>query len=70
MKEREQRKKRDEARFIAAMCRTFSAFALKAGYPTAAYLFNLAELDVAESEMLPEYLEAVNTLSVVSARDP
>jgi hypothetical protein len=59
MSYRKERKTRDEALFIAATCRTISAFAFQAGYPTAAYLLDLAELDVAQTEMLPEYVEAV-----------
>ena len=59
MSYRKERKKRDEAVFITSVCRTISSFARQAGYPTAAYLLNLAELDVAQTEMLPEYLEAV-----------
>jgi hypothetical protein len=69
MSYREQRKKREEALFITASCRTISAFALQAGYPAAAYLLNLAELDVAQSEMLPEYLEAIRAFGATATRD-
>lgn len=69
MNYREQRKRRDEALFIASTCRKISAFARQAGYPTAAYLLDLAELDVAQTEMLPEYVEAAKAWASSSTHD-
>jgi hypothetical protein len=43
---RDQRRRRDEALFIAANCKTMAAFTLQAGYPIVAYLLGIAELDV------------------------
>jgi hypothetical protein len=60
---REERRRRDEAQFIAATCRTMAAFAWRAGFPTAAYLMGVAELDIAQSAMLTEHLKMMESHS-------
>jgi hypothetical protein len=66
MQSREHWKQQVEARFLAHSFRELAGFARRAGFPMAAYLAGLAELDVAQEALLPEYLESLSAHGLAS----
>ena len=66
MQSREDWKKEVEAKFLADAFRELARFAQQAGFPVAAYLAGLAELDIAQEALLPEYLESLSAHGLAS----
>jgi hypothetical protein len=60
MQSRENWKREVEAKFLANAFGELARFSQQAGFPVAAYLAGLAELDVAQEALLPSYLESLS----------
>jgi hypothetical protein len=66
MQSRELWKKQAEAKFLANSFRELAGFAQNSGFPIAAYLAAIAELDVAQQVPFPEYQESLSARGLAS----